>query len=241
MTPSHPHPPAQPCVPISSGGGLNPSAPWGALTPAPHPTVSPGDMGAGPIPGCMGPEQPPRDSQLPWAPWTSCTLLLRPGRFPTSSADAGLSAVGLPLTKGRGALLGSPLPCQGRGLVLAPRDCLERAVRLRLVTSRRDHARAWTRTRCSGPRRWALPGCCGHRWPSLDAVTEPDPACLDLSPHLGTDGAAATGTLGWSPLPFPGLPCVSLRYGGMGSRLVRRCPALPHGTRPPEPPAPAAP
>lgn len=71
---------------------------------------------------------------------------------------------------------------------------------------------------------WPLLGIAGLR-PTL------------LPPNLTLPGLAsalmdapATRMLGWSPLPFPGQPCVSLRYGGMGSWLVRRCPPVPHGT-----------
>lgn len=71
-------------------------------------------------------------------------------------------------------------------------------------------------------------------WPYLVTVAV---AGLQLTllppPNLtlpGLASAPATGTLCWSPLPFLGLPCVSLRYGGTGLWLLRHCPALSHGT-----------
>lgn len=78
----------------------------------------------------------------------------------------------------------------------------------------------WTQT-------WTLTlGPAWSLWPSLDCSRR----CYHHRTLPGLASAPATGTLCWSPLPFLGLPCVSLRYGGTGLWLLRRCPALPHGT-----------
>lgn len=124
------------------------------------------------------------------------------------------------------------------------RDRLERAVPLLLATLRRGR-RQLGRAASAMPVPGHAPAAldpdpdadawpclvtvtvAGHRWTAADVVTDREPVTVWLG--FGPPSAPATGTLSWSPLPFPGLPCISLRYGGTGFWLVRRCPALPHG------------